>query len=110
MTNQEATMQISRVEKYKELCTRRDKFNELLHLIQRSDPEGPCQQGPFTGNTRESRRVNAITINFSKTRGGAPSVDLWLQGLELEAHEFGSYLQSHLNKQIKNINDEIEAL
>lgn len=111
MNSQEVKTQMARVERWKELCAIRDKYNGLLRLITREDPDGPCGQGPFTGNTRESRRVEAITVEFTATRGGSPRYpNMRLEGLDLEAFAFGSYLQSHLNKKIKEINDAIEAL
>lgn len=99
------------MEKYKHLDEFRNKLYRALKTITEPwEKEGPCGQGPFTGNTRESRQVKAIKIWFTPTRGGAPAVEIEIPDCFVEAWGLGKYLESELNAKIKAVNQEIEAL
>ena len=46
-----------KVKRFRKLEKRRNELVELIEAITGEDPNGPCKQGQFTGNARESRRV-----------------------------------------------------
>lgn len=110
MTHAEAKKQEERLAKFRELDARRREINEALHKLTRPWPAGPCEQGPFTGNTRESRQIASLQINFTRTRGGASEVSERLDNLLVEACEFGGMLQAMLRKQLAALDAEIDKL
>lgn len=95
---------------FKRLSEVLSKLRDTHRSILMDDPTGPCNQSPFTGNTRESRRVLSMIIHFSNTLGGAHGVSKTLEGLDLPAWEFGRYLKEYLEKRIEEIQAEIAKL
>ncbi len=79
MTDTEANIERNRLAKFSQLSDLRRLTHEALAMIRADDVNGP--QGPFTGNTRESRDVEALRIFFSKTNGGAPAVEMTVHNL-----------------------------
>lgn len=106
MTRQEAKLASDRVQKYNTLQAFRDKVQAALDTVTEDWKEkGPCGQGPFTGNTRESRRVVSMHICFTHTLGGAPPVEMEIEGMHISAWDLGMYLERELRKKL----DEIDA-
>jgi len=114
MNYQEAQQQSARIALYRKLEARREQIVAAIAAIQEKwdtpEKKGPCGQGPFTGDTRESRRVRDITIYFTQTRGGAEGVTATLRELHIEAFEFGHYIISALEKQRAEIDKQMKAL
>lgn len=110
MNEQEAKLQEERLQKYRELAFLRGQLYSALQIITEPHKEGPCGQGPFTGNTRESRQVRELQVFFSSTRGGAPAVELNIPNLNIEAWELGRALESILRAKIKLIGVEMEKI
>jgi len=104
----------------KQLREKLDRFEKLtnalsiqcdaLNCIEQDDPSGTRGQSPFTGNTRESRKVSKITIQFTSTRGGAKEVIEAISGLDIEAFEFGRFLAEKTRENISAIESEIASL
>ncbi len=111
MTTLEAEALRKRLAKFAALQNRRAQLNDTLNVITLDDPNGPCGQGPFTGNTRESRSIGYIKIYFTKTRGGSPETNMELYHLEgIEACDFSGWIQGKLRTQIKTIDEELAKL
>ncbi len=110
MKTHEVKLLREKLVKFNELETRLNAVNMLLNRIQADDPDGPCGQGPFTGNTRESRRVNDLVINFSKTLGGSPGVSMSLSGLNIYAGKFEDFLVHELKLEAERITKSMDEL
>lgn len=111
MTAQEAKFQADRIFKYDKLKKLRDEAYEVrARLTEEWKENGPCGQGPFTGNTRESRKVNQLHIMFSRTRGGAREVEIKINNISIEASRLGRFLVSEVEARIASITAEIEKL
>jgi hypothetical protein len=110
MTEQEAKEIMERVCKYRALEKVRDEVRTALEVITQPWTDGPCGQGPFTGNTRESRQVSQMTIQFTATRGGSPAVSVDIYKMHIEAHELGRALKEMLGAKLEAINAEIEKI
>lgn len=110
MTDQESNKQKKRLVEYAQLKKVQDDLLQALETITNDDPAGPYGKGPFTGNTRESRRVNGMMINFSTTRGGAPEVNMSVRGLQVEAYEFGRWLEEKTRSRIAELGREMAEI
>jgi hypothetical protein len=110
MNTKEAETQAGRIEKFRELQAVRDKTVWALDAITKSDPTGPCGQGPFTGNTRESRQVKCLRMSFTQTRGGSPPVEISIDDLFVEASELGRELQRMLRARLERIEKEMSEV
>lgn len=111
MKEHEAKEHMARIVKFRELEKYRDEIRGALTKVTEDWKEtGPHGQGPFTGNHRESRMVSSMHINFTATRGGAPPVDLSINGMHIEAWELGAALKKMLQAKIDVLNEEIEKL
>jgi len=110
MNDQDYNISEQRNAKYKKLREEKAEIYETIRLITENDKNGPDGQGPFTGNTRESRQIKSIHINFSRTRGGTVEVDKFVGPLNIEAWEFKEFLESKLRAKLKIIEEEIEKL
>jgi hypothetical protein len=112
VNTQEAALQRQRLARFSQLEAIQKELYELIQRIKEDDVNGPCGQGPFTGNTRESRKIRRIEIYFSKTRGGAEEVDkrMNLECLLLEAFDFGKELEAKARARLAIVIKEIEAL
>ena len=110
MDEQEVKMQMGRVTKYRELEKVRDEIYAAIETITKDQKDGPCGQGPFTGNTRESRQVESMHICFTPTRGGAPAVNMSISGLHIEAWELGRAIEAMLRAKLEPINAAIAKL
>jgi hypothetical protein len=105
MTEKEATEQIQRVAKFRELEKRHGEVYAALESITSGGGENP-----FTGNWRESRQIKGLEVHCTKTRGGADAISFPLRDLGIEAHELGAFLREKLElelKRIKGMMDEI---
>lgn len=107
MNDQDAVTQSERLKKYNQLTTLRTRIYKAIQTITENDPNGPHGQGPFTGNTRESRQVESMRIQFTETRGGAPPVEIWISDLNIEACELGRELEKLLRAGLVPINEAI---
>lgn len=116
MNSHEVQQQKKRIETYDKLSERRAEIREALDLLtgqRRIAPDNPGAKDinyPFTGNTRESRRVLALSIDFTATLGTAPPMSLELDELHIPAWELGRFLQTCLQAQLDAIDKEIAAL
>lgn len=110
MKELEVKEQMARISKYRDLEKVRDETDFAIKQLTEPWESGPCGQGPFTGNTRESRQVRSIHIWFSPTRGGAPEVDMCIRGLRIEAWELGKDLEAMLQVKLDAIHAEMEKL
>ncbi len=99
-----------RVSTYRALEKRRDEIQTAINLITMDQPDDPNKTGPFTGNHRESRRVLALHIVFSETRGQSPVVERTLVQLGIEANEFGKLLVGMLRAKQAEVRKEMEEL
>jgi len=112
MTSQEAKLHSERVIHYTALEASLNKAYDALKALSNDGwkETGPCGQGPFTGNTRESRQVISMSIKFSATRGGAEPVSQELENLNIEAWDFGKAVESMLRKRIEIISKEMDSV
>lgn len=110
MKEREVKEQMARITKYRELEKVRDQIRSALDAVTKPWPTGPCEQGPFTGNTRESRQVRTMRIWFTATRGGAEPVDLEIDHMHIEAWELGRAIQSMLQAKLDLANAEMEKI
>jgi hypothetical protein len=111
MKAHEIKLQEERCLRYRALQTIRDDIQAALDAVTKPWPDtGPCGQGPFTGNTRESRQVSTMHIWFTKTRGGACAVDMTIGNMHIEAHELGRALEAMLRAKIETLNAEMDKI
>ncbi len=115
MKSREVDQQRKRIAEYEKLCGRRSEIHRSLDLLTGQARIGPDTNPkdinfPFTGNTRETRRVSHLVIEFTRTLGGADPMSLRLLDLNIPAGELGRFLRACLETQIESINKEIEAL
>jgi len=110
MTESEARTIESKVALFRKFYEKREELFKLMRELTEGDPDGPCGQDPFTGNTRETRRVNAITIEFSKTLGGDPEVKYHYSGFSISAYDLGQFLKLRVQDGIETLTKEIEKL
>lgn len=110
MTHNESEQQKKRLAEYDRLSQAAQGFRDALNKIEADDPDGPCGQGPFTGNTRESRDVLSLEVFFSRTKGGSAPVKKYLDGLKLGAWKLRALLAEDLREKIKTLEAAIEAI
>jgi hypothetical protein len=107
MTDQEYLDQSARLSKFNELTSRRKEIREALKLLTEPDPNGPCGQNPFTGNTRESRKVTDLQFGFTQTRGGAPGITLSVYDLNIRASDLGRAIEEMLRAELASVTKEM---
>ncbi len=110
MTDQEAKQQEQRITKFRELEKLRDEIRGAISMVTEPWKDGPHGQGPFTGNTRESRRVRSIEIRFTPTLGGAPAVETKIENLGIEACALGRFLEGQLRERLALVLAEMEKV
>lgn len=110
MDDQETKIQMARVTKYRELEKIRDEIHSAINAIIEGHKDGPHGQGPFTSNTRESRQIQSMKINFTATRVGWHPVEIYISGLHIEAWEFGKALENMLRLKLKPILEAMDKL
>lgn len=113
MSPQEAKHHQQRLLKFNFLDAARSALHSTLaKMSEKSGYPGTVQShaDPFTGDTRESRRVAWLKIGFTATLGGEPPVELDLNYLNIPAWEFGNALEAAIKKQIAALNAAIEKL
>lgn len=110
MTEQDVIEMSKKVARFREIEHARTAAHQTLISIIQDGPTGPCGQGPFTGNARESRNVYAITIYFTDTAGGSKAVEKRITGLCISAHEFGKFLEEHARDKFKKLDQELKEL
>lgn len=101
MKSTEVALQEKRLKQYRALVEIRDELDAALRGI--ATP-------PFTGNWRESRQVQSLTIQFTATRGGAPAVAMGLQDIHIEASDLGRALEILLQAKLTEVNGTIEKI
>lgn len=111
MTETDAKLLQEKIARFRKLADRRAQLQNTLNSIFADDPNGPCEKGPFTGNTRESRQLKSMRIYFTATKGGAEETSRELFNLEgFGAYEFGQLLHTQVKIQINMIDEEITKL
>lgn len=110
MKANEVKTMTERLARFHALTARLNEINEALRIIRISDEDAPCGQTPFTGNTRESRRVDSLLICFSETLGRSPAVRLQISNMKISASNLGRFLETELDHDRLKITAEIEAL
>lgn len=110
MKAHEAEEQTARLLKYRQLEGILAEIRAALETVTEPWPNGPCGQGPFTGNTRESRRVKFMHIEFTETRGGAPPASVTISPLHIEASALGVHLANMLREKMTLIRGEMEKI
>ena len=111
MTEQEYIAIRERLSKYGKLCKARDELYKAREVITRPWTEtGPCGQGPFTGNTRESRRIDSMSIKFTATRGGSPPVGEDIFNLHIEAWDFAKAVVGLIDDKLNEVNKAIAGI
>jgi hypothetical protein len=111
MIEQEVKEQMGRITRYRELeRIRNEMYAALTKVTEDWKGIGPSDQGPFTGNTRESRRVRSMHVWFTKTQGGADAVDIEIPTMHIEASALGQSLASMLRAKIASIEAEMEKI
>lgn len=108
MDEQEAKLQAGRIAQYRKLETEMTDINAALAVL--DTPFGHHQVSAFTGNTRESRRILGMRINFSATLGTEPPVELSLPSLNVSASEVGRLLREMLASRLKAIREAMAKL
>ena len=101
MNEQEATCQMGRITRFRDLETAR---GHILDAIESFEHEF------FTGAWRESRQVDALKVWFSKTKGGADAVDMEIWSIRIEASDLAQFMLEKLRDKLKAINEEIEKI
>lgn len=99
-----------RLEKYKKLKDALGLAYSALEKFTKDWPHGPHGQGPYTGNTRESRQIKSMTIQFTPTRGGSEAVEDSITDMHIEAWEVGRALAGMIKKRIETIEAEMEKI
>ncbi len=110
MKPHEIELMQKRMDEYRRLEKRCDEIRFAINEITRGDPTGPCEQGPFTGNTRESRQISMIDISFTATLGGAKPVNMHLEKLFIHAGSFGDALKKMLEQELAKVVVAMETL
>lgn len=110
MKAQQVSEMESKIVKFRALEKRQNEIYGALKMLTKDDPEGPCGKGPFTSNTRESRRIESLSICFTKTRGGAKATSMSIENLFIEAWEFENAIESMLRKQLKEVQGAMEDI
>lgn len=110
MTANEVEATEKKIAEFRKLEERRFEIDDAIRLITEDWKHGPCGQGPFTGNTRESRQIKKLDFHFTPTRGGAPACDLSVDDLFIEAPEMERVLVEMLKKQRAKITVAMEVL
>lgn len=110
MTPQEAIELTVKLETFRRLNERCEAIRKIIDQLTTNRPDDPNQTGPFTGNTRETRKITRIRIDFSKTLGGSPEVAMTLEDLHIHARDFQTFLLSTLRTQQDTLRSEMEKL
>lgn len=99
-----------RIARFEKLEKRRDDIRHAIRKLTENWEHGPCGQGPFTSNTRESRQIQSLCIQFTPTRGGAPRAELEIDNLFVEASSFGAELRRMLERELETIQAAMEKV
>lgn len=103
MNAQEAILQQERLRQYEALSKVEEQVREAIEEIERPWPGYEGNQGPFTGNWRESRDIIRIEIEFSKTKGGGREASAEIENLGISASEFGQAILGMLRRRLETI-------
>lgn len=99
---------MERVTKFNALSARFSVLEELIRKLD-NDHVG-CSDSPFTGNTRESRRITELNISFSATLGLEKPVEMRFSSLHIPAYDLCKFLELQLKKQQDAVKAEMDAL
>jgi hypothetical protein len=109
MNAQESKAVETRLKAYRHLEIRQNQLRAAIDAIT-EDKGHPNETGPFTGNMRESRRINHMSFWFSETCGKSPPVQMTINDLGIEAYEFQRDLLTLLRAKKSEIEKEMERL
>lgn len=110
MKSTEVKQMFDRVTYYQRLEKRANQLRMIIDTITEDDPTGPNGSGPFTGDWRESRKIESLLVRFTRTQGGSPPVTLDIGSLFIDAPSFGRHLEELLKKQLETIQAEMEKI
>lgn len=110
MNHHEAKKMEDRTAQFRALETRSNQIRCAISHLSLEDPTAPCRASPFTGNTRESRRIKVLNIEFTSTRGGGPPVSREIGDLLIPAWEFARQLEVILKAQLELVTAEMEKI
>ncbi len=108
MENHELSQMRLRIERYEQLQKRLVQLDDIREVM--NSEFGHHKQTAFTGNTRESRDVSTVSINFTHTKGGEPPVSMNLNHLNIPATTIGLFLAGEIAEQRAKLVAEIKAL
>jgi hypothetical protein len=108
MNHREATEIEYRLKVYRALEKREEELLTAIEQITTNRTDDPNQTGPFTGNTRETRRIDSIHIGFTATLGRSPPVEMEIFNLGIEARLFGQALLVLLREKLEEVRNEME--
>lgn len=110
MTPQDAKHMEDRLGQYRVIESRVQKIRDAINQLTVNREDDPNGQNPFTGNARESRQIDGIDIQFTKTRGGSPPVAMSMFDLGIEAADFKNAMLSLLRKLLSDAMSELDEL
>jgi hypothetical protein len=111
MKESDVKQQMARITQFNALKKVRDEmYAAITKITEDWKDTGPCGQGPFTGNTHESRRVRSMHIYFSETLGGAPCVEIEIPNMHISAWDLGRAMEAMLRTKIEQLNAEMEKV
>lgn len=105
MNDQDVAFQFDRITRYKELKARAEQIRFSIQILEESSTTSP-----FTGNTRESRKVDRMTIVFTASEGGDVPVTRIFDALMIPATALHALLTAHLREQWKIVQEAMAKL
>lgn len=110
MTPREAHIASEKLDVYYKLAKRRGELSHVIDQLTCNREDDPNKTGPFTGNHRESRRIDLLHIEFSATRGRSPAVEITLNNLGIPAYEFQKALIIMVRTAIDEVIKEMDKI
>lgn len=110
MTPHEAKALEVKLDMFRRLSARSEQLRAIIDQLTLNRDSDPNKTGPFTGNTRETRKITRLRIDFSKTLGGSPEVDMTIDSLNIPARDFQRFMLSLLHTEAGVIQSEMEKL
>ncbi len=110
MNAQDVAMMQDKISRFQDLNSQRNELYEAIRIIDENNKGSLFQASAFTGNTRESRKVLSMTINFTRTLGGEAPTQVRIDDMHIDAWELGKFLKSQCQSKLDLVNAEIEKL
>lgn len=110
MTPQEARALEVKLETFRRLSARSEELCAIIYQLTIDRDSDPNKTGPFTGNTRKTRKITRLRIDFSKTLGGSPEVEMTIDALRIPARDFQRFMLSLLRTEAGVIHSEMAKL